>query len=32
LVETNVTSGPAFERARQAADQAAKARESATVS
>jgi formiminotetrahydrofolate cyclodeaminase len=32
LVETNITSGPVFDRARQAADQAAKARESATVS
>jgi formiminotetrahydrofolate cyclodeaminase len=32
LVETNITSGPVFDRARAAADRASKARDSATVS
>jgi formiminotetrahydrofolate cyclodeaminase len=32
LVETNITSGPVFDRARAAADRASKARESGTVS
>jgi hypothetical protein len=32
LVETNLASGPVFDRARSAAERASKARESATVS